>query len=237
MAINIDADLLNDTSKELLSLLNDKDYKASVRLINKEIRYLNDQIKRNEKLKKSIDNIDNDIILSYSFDRDKKALKKELKILKDFRDLVHKAEKKPKAVRLNAGIQRFNIVSQKSEVRKANIKKSRSTKKYHSQKTLEYIEVFYTRGYLENPKFQYFVLMEEELNQFLEKYFGKNFSEELKKKLKNVSPYNMTNGVEEELSVLGYHFISKIDEIEIKTEEQEKEVEMARFILSKILKG
>lgn len=206
MAINLDTSLLNDNSTELLNLLNDKNYKDSIKLINKEIRYLNDQIKRVKKTEEK-ETYKNEIT-SYLYNREIQSRIEDISEIKKIKELVYKAKKNPKAVRLNSSIQRFSYLSNKNNVRRANIKKSKTIKNYLTETKKDVVDIFYLRGFKKNKTFTSFNSILPEVNKLLKKCIGKDFTNSLKELLKDVSPYNMSNEVADKVYSLGCELIN-----------------------------
>lgn len=226
MAINIDKDLLNQTTNELLDLLNDKEYKESIKMVNKEIRYIRDQLRRNEKM--SSDTVINDYIIQ----KENKKLKDSLKELNEFKNLIRKAEKNPKYVRLNKKLQKFNEISQKNNIRKANIKYYRSTKKYYSNLSKEAIEIFYIRGFIENENFIESVSNIPLINDFFIKYFGETFANKIKESFQNVAPDRMSNDTAYFVSKLSAEYIDKIKNIDVSNEDVETAVKVQKALMN-----
>lgn len=208
MAINLDTTLLNENATELLSLLNDKNYKDSIKLINKEIRYLNDQIKRVKKTQEK--EIYTNAITNYLYDREIKTRIEDIKELKAVKELVYKAQKNPRAVRLNSSIQSFSYLSNKNNVRRANIKKARTIKRAMTETKKDIIDIFYLRGFQKNKTFTSFNSILPEVNKLLKKYIGKDFTNSLKELLGDVSPYNMSNEVADKVYSLGSELINDV---------------------------
>ncbi|MBR3199505.1 MAG: hypothetical protein IKG27_05780 [Bacilli bacterium] len=208
MAINLDTSLLNENATELLNLLNDKNYKDSIKLINKEIRYLNDQIKRVKKTEEK-ETYQNEIT-KYLYNREIQTRLEDIAELKAVKELVFKARKNPKAVRLNSSIKRFSYLSNKNNVRRANIKKTRTIKRAIAETKKDVVDIFYLRGFQKNKTFTAFNSILPEVNQLLRKYIGKDFTNSLKELLEDASPYNMTNEVADKVYSLGSEFINSV---------------------------
>lgn len=236
MSINLDSALLNENATELLTLLNDKNYKDSIKLINKEIRYLNDQVKRVKKTEEK--ETYKNAITNYLYDREIKTRTEDIVELKAVKELVFKARKNPKAVRLNSAIQRFSNLANKNNVRRANIKKSRTIKRALAESKKDIVEIFYLRGFQKNETFTAFNSILPEVNQLLRKYIGKDFTNSLKELLLDVSPYNMTNEVADRVYSLGSEFINFVfnTKNDAMSEEEIKEIDQLINYLSMIVR-
>lgn len=205
MAINIDDSLLNTSTKELISLLNDKDYSNSSKLINKEIRYLRDQ---NRRLTKSLENekVVNELI-EYTYNRQIQQRVNDVEQLKEIRDLVHRAKKDPRHVRLTSGILNFGAISLRNQARKQTTKQARTLRGVVSQRFSDTIEIFFERGYLKN--YNYRKINKPRMNHLLNKYLGVDFNTSLKTLLPSVKPDSMSNDVSDKIHDLAYEYIAK----------------------------
>lgn len=231
MAINIDNDLLTEQSRELLSLLDDKNYKDSIKLINKEIRYLRNQIKR---LDNTLDKLpEKNTLIEYTYDRQKRQRQQDLQLLGEIKETVKKARRDPSHVRLNSSILRFSAISLKNTARRAETKKYRTLKKVVEQKYISAVEIFYIRGFLE--KSEYSDVDIDRLNFLLKKYIGNDFTNSLKSLLPSVNPDSMSNEVADRVHSLSYEFISKMKNNAPESEQEVREITEAMVYLEKMI--
>lgn len=227
MAINIDDSLLNKSTKELISLLNDKDYSNSLKIINKEIRYLRDQ---NRRLSKSLENEKevNDLI-EYTYDRQMQQRSNDIEQLKEIRQLVKRAKKDPRHVRLTSGILRFGSISLRNQARRKITKEARTLRGVVSQRFSDTVEVFFDRGYLKN--YNYRKINKPRLNHLLNKYLGVDFDTSLKTLLPAVKPDSMSNDVSDKIHDLAYEYIAKTKLIQPVNDTQISElIELTKYL-------
>lgn len=231
MAINIDNDLLTEQSRELLSLLDDKNYKDSIKLINKEIRYLRNQIKRLDTTLEKIP--EKNTLIEYTYDRQKKQRQQDLQLLDDIKETVKKARRDPSHVRLNSSILRFSAVSLKNTTRRTETKKYRTLKKIVEQKYTDTVDIFYINGFLNNS--DYAGVDVDRLNFLLEKYIGVNFTNSLKSLLPSVNPKDMSGDVGENVHKLSYEYIAELKTKSPENAQEVKEITEAMAYLEKMI--
>lgn len=227
MAINVDTSLFNARTKDLLSSLNNKDYSNSLKLINKEIRYLRDQ---NRRLSNSLDNEKevNDLI-EYTYDRQMQQRTNDIKELQKIRDLVHRAKKDPRHVRLTSGILNFGAISLRNQARRQTTKQARTLRGVVTQKFSDTIEVFFTWGYLKN--YNYKKINKPRMNHLLNKYLGVDFDTSLKNLLPTVKPDSMSNDVSDKIHDLAYEYIAKTKLIQPVNDTQINElIELTKYL-------
>lgn len=231
MAINIDNDLLTEQSRELLSLLDNKKYAESNKIINKEIRYLRNQIKRLDNTLNKLP--ERNTLIEYTYERQKRQRQQDLELLYGVRDTVKKARRDPSHVRLNSSILRFSAISLKNTTRRAETKKYRTLKKITEQKYVDTVDIFYINGFLNNS--DYAGVDVDRLNFLLEKYIGANFTNSLKSLLPNVNPKNMSGDVGENVHKLSYEYISKLKTKQPESEQEVREITEAMVYLEKMI--
>lgn len=231
MAINIDNDLLTEQSRELLSLLDDKNYKDSIKLINKEIRYLRNQIKRLDTTLEKLP--EKNTLIEYTYDQQKRQRQQDLQLLNEIKETVKKARRDPSHVRLNSSILRFSAISLKNETRRTETKKYRTLKKITEQKYTDTVDIFYINGFLNNS--DYAGVDVDRLNFLLEKYIGANFTNSLKSLMPSVNPKDMSGDVGENVHKLSYEYIAKLKTKQPETNQEVKEITEAMTYLEKMI--
>lgn len=230
--INIDTTNLNTTTKQLKELIENKDYKKAIDLVTKE---QNKVYKMNYKTRKALSGKKD--ISRYLLNKELATNKEKLEEFKKLKSLIRKSAKSPKAIRFNSALARFDVIQKKQQARKQNIKSAKSYRNLFQSMQANLFDLFLTRGFLDNPNFEKIIDDVPILADIIKKYFGDDFIERLKSRMRNVSPVTMSGDVADEVFSLSNEYISKFKNIEPQNEQETQEILRAMDILNRILEG
>lgn len=228
--INIDTTNLNATTKQLKNLIENKDYKKAIDLVTKE---QNKVYKMNYKTRKALSG-DRETA-KYLLNKEVKTNKEKLEEFKKLKSLIKKSAKNSKAIRFNSALERFDIIQKKQEVRRKNIKSAKGYKKFFTAQEINLFDLFLTKGFLDNPNFKRVIDDVPILAEIIQKYFGDDFIERLKSRMRNISPVTMSGDTADEVFSLSNEYIDKFKNIEPQNEQETREILRAMNILNQIL--